>query len=396
MSIGRIILVVIDGCGVGAMPDAADYGDAGTATIPHTAQAASGLNMPYAQRLGLGNIVAIEGVPQHDKPTGCYGKMAARSPGKDSTSGHWEITGLILDQPFPTYPNGFPRELVAEFERLSGVETIGNITASGTEIIERFGPEHLKTGAIILYTSADSVWQLAAHEGVYPLERQYELCRIARELLSGEHAVGRVIARPFVGSPGSFERTTGRRDFSLTPFADTILDLMNKNGLKVQAIGKTWDLLAKRGFQSHVKTVSNDEGMKGIIKFARDDRQHDMAFANLVDFDMLWGHRRDENGFARALEDFDQGLGSLLETMRDDDLVIITADHGCDPTFDRHTDHTREYVPLLVYGHGTAAGVNLGTRASFVDVACTIAEIFGLKHKFGGASFLKQITGEQQ
>ncbi|RKX28241.1 MAG: phosphopentomutase [Candidatus Zixiibacteriota bacterium] len=391
MSFERIILIIIDACGVGALPDAADYGDAGSATIPHTAESAGGLNLPNCQKLGLGNIIEIEGVPPADAPIGCFGKMASQSAGKDSISGHWEICGLALGKPLPTYPHGFPLSLVTEFERRSGVATIGNVTASGTEIIERLGREHMETGALILYTSADSVWQMAAHEDIYSLERQYELCRISRQLLSGEHSVGRVIARPFIGTPGKFTRTTGRRDFSLVPPSDTLLDSMTKQGLGIKAIGKTWDLFAQRGFSSHVKTYNNAEGVEAIADFIEKDTQHEMAFANLVDFDMLWGHRRDVQGFAAGLEAFDQDLGKLLPLLHEDDLLIITADHGCDPTYIKHTDHTREYVPLLIYGRHAKSGVNLGTRATFADVACTIGDIFKVEHKYIGQSFLQDI-----
>jgi len=318
--------------------------------------------------------------------------MMEKSPGKDSTTGHWEIGGVILPRPFPVFPDGFPPALVREFERRANVKTIGNKTASGTEIIKELGQRHLKTKEIILYTSADSVWQMAAHEDPYPLERQYELCRIARDMLTGEYAVARVIARPFVGPPANFTRTAGRRDFSLKPPQDTILDLMVNKGLKTVAIGKIWDLFAGRGISNKVKTVNNDEVMSAIIDFAKNDKSHDMAFANLVDFDMLWGHRNDEVGFAEGLEAFDRQLGNLLPSLTDKDLLIITADHGCDPTYKKHTDHTREYVPLLVYGKKAKGGIDLGTRETFADVACTVGEIYGIQHSFPGKSFCREIV----
>ncbi len=394
MPFKRVILLIIDACGVGELPDAAQYDDSAAATIPNIARAVGGLSLPNCQKLGLGNITRIDGVPPHKSPDGCYGKMAEKSPGKDSTTGHWEIGGIILPEPFPVFPDGFPTELVQKFERQANVKTIGNRPASGTRIIEELGERHLRTGEIILYTSADSVWQMAAHEDQYPLERQYDLCRIARDILTGQYAVGRVIARPFIGSPGNFTRTAGRRDFSLKPPQDTILDLMVKKGLKTLAIGKIWDLFAGRGLTHKVKTADNAEVMAAVIDFVKNNKSHDvadLAFANLVDFDMLWGHRRDAVGFAKGLEEFDRHLGDLLPLLRDDDLLIITADHGCDPTYTKHTDHTREYVPLLVYGKNAKQGINLGTRETFADVANTLGEVFEIDHQFPGSSFLEEI-----
>jgi phosphopentomutase len=387
----RVVLIIIDACGVGALPDAADYDDQGAATIPHTADAVGGISLPNCRSLGLGNVVEIAGVPPNPSADGCWGKMAETSPGKDSTTGHWEIGGVILDKPFPLFPDGFPPELVKEFERRAGVKTIGNKAASGTEIIKELGARHLETKEIILYTSADSVFQLAAHEDIYPLEQLYEICQTARDLLTGPYAVGRVIARPFVGAPGNFTRTAGRKDFSLEPPADTFLDAMIKKGLTTLAIGKIWDLFAGRGLTDKVKTADNEEVMTAVIDFVKNDIVHDLAFANLVDFDMLWGHRRDAESFARGLETFDRRLGDLLPLLRDDDLLIITADHGCDPTYTKHTDHTREYVPLLVYGKHARHGIDLGTRATFADVACTLKEIFRLAHDFQGKSFYSLI-----
>ncbi len=392
MPFNRVIILIIDACGVGAMPDAADYLDSGASTLPHCADAVGGLLMPTCQKLGLGNIVPIRGIPTKTDPDGSFGKMAEQSAGKDSTTGHWEIGGVLTPTPFPTYPDGFPPSLVAEFEKRSGIKTIGNVPASGTEIIKQLGEEHLKTRKVILYTSADSVWQMAAHEEVYPIEQQYEYCQIARDLLQGEHAVARVIARPFIGKPGSFTRTPRRRDFSQPPWSDTILDLMLKAGRKTYAVGKIWDLFAERGLSSHVKTNDNDDGMEKLIDLIHHDTDHSLLFANLVDFDQAWGHRRDPLNFARALERFDSQLAEMLPLLRENDLLIITADHGCDPTFAAHTDHTREYVPLLVYGLGAKPGVDLGTRTTFADVACTVAEIFDLENEFPGMSFLPKIS----
>jgi len=386
----RVILIVLDACGVGEMPDAADYGDAGAATLPHVAEACGGLSMPHSARLGLGNIVPIAGLGATARPRACYGKMAEKSPGKDSTSGHWEIGGIILPQPFPVYPDGFPRELVEEFEHRAGIKTIGNIAASGTEIIEQLGHEHVKTGHIILYTSADSVFQLAAHEKVIPNERLYEICGVARELLTGEHAVGRVIARPFIGAPGKFTRTTGRRDFSLKPPDDTYLDRLTAAGITTVGIGKIGDLFAGQGLARTVKAENNRDVILRIIdEMKLLDRG--VIMANLVDFDMLWGHRNDAVSFGHGLEDFDRQLIMILGELQDDDLLVITADHGCDPTQLHSTDHSREYVPLLVYNHRIYPGIDLGTRESFADIAATVADIFGLDATFPGRSFFGDI-----
>ncbi|MCH7947753.1 MAG: phosphopentomutase [candidate division Zixibacteria bacterium] len=392
MKFKRAIILVIDACGVGELPDAADYGDIGSATIPNVARAVGGLNMPNCQKLGLGNIVEIEGVPPAEEPSGSFGKMAEKAAGKDSTSGHWEMAGVVIEKPFPTFPDGFPQNIVERFEKEASVKTIGNIAASGTEIIERLGKEHIESGAIILYTSADSVFQLAAHEDIITVERLYEICTIARQMLSGEFGVGRVIARPFTGKPGSFVRTASRRDFSLEPPDDTLLDLLNKSNRSILSIGKIYDLFVGRGITENIKTANNKEVMESIIETIENNSEYDLIFANCVDFDEKWGHRNDEKNFARSLEEFDVQLGNLLDKLRDDDLLIITADHGCDPTIKTSTDHSREYVPLLVYGKNAKAGFNLGTRETFADIACTLAEVFGLEHKFMGNSFLEFIT----
>lgn len=391
MTIKRVILIVIDGCGIGELPDASAYNDIGASTLTHCDEAVGGLYMPTAQSLGLGNIVPLKGLPPVDKPLGCYGKMAEQSCGKDSTIGHWEIAGLITDQPFPTYPNGFPLELVKEFEIAASVKTIGNCTASGTEIIERLGEQHLQTKEIILYTSADSVFQLAAHEDIYPVDKLYEFCTIARELLSGEHAVARVIARPFRGEIGKFERTTRRKDFSLKPHSKTLLSYLKNANLTTLAIGKIFDLFAGDGIATHLKTNSNLDGLLSLKKNIEHNNKHALIFANLVDFDEQWGHRRNPERFATALEEFDSRLAEIISSLHDDDLLIITADHGCDPTFQRHTDHTREYVPLLVYNKLMQHGKNLGTRKSFADIAKTITDIYQIENKLSGISFYKEI-----
>jgi phosphopentomutase len=387
----RIIIIILDACGIGELPDAFQYGDTGAATIPNIAREIGGLHMPYCGRLGLGNIVDIKGVPAASNPTGGWGKMAEKSPGKDSTSGHWEIGGVILERPFPVYPDGFPAALVAEFEKRAGVKTIGNFPASGTEIIKELGERHLKTAEIMLYTSADSVFQLAAHEEIIPLARLYEICKIARQLLKDEHAVGRVIARPFSGKPGNFQRTPNRRDYSLEPPSDTILDILQKNNIATTAIGKIDDLFAHRGISRVVEAHCNDEVIEKIIGEISGNK-FGLIFANLVDFDMLWGHRNDIDSFAKGLEQFDLKLKNILGLLQDNDLLLITADHGCDPTLKNSTDHTREYVPLLAYNRMMKRGVNLGLRSSFADVAQTIAENFEIRTSFPGKSFLKDIV----
>jgi len=388
--IKRVILLIFDACGVGALPDADRYGDIGAATIPNIAAELGGLKMPNCEKLGLGNIVPINGIRPTEQPNGFYGKMTAKSVGKDSTSGHWEIGGVILRKPFPVYPNGFPKELVDKFEKKAGLKTIGNYAASGTEIIKQLGEQHIKSGEIILYTSADSVFQLAAHEDIIPLDRLYEICRIARGILTGKDAVGRVIARPFIGQPGNFTRTANRRDFSLEPLSDTILDKMNARNIPVVSIGKIYDLFAGRGFSKAVKTKNNDEVMAKVIdEMTKTD--YGLIFANLVDFDMLWGHRNDTPAFGKGLEAADVALNNLFDVLREDDLLIITADHGCDPTLKDSTDHTREYVPLLVYNRQMKSGRNLETRETFSDVASTLAEIFEIENIFPGQSFYEKI-----
>lgn len=388
----RIILIVIDACGVGELPDAAQYGDVGASTIPNVADAVGGLKMPNCQALGLGNIVEIRGVPAVTAPQACYGKMLEKAAGKDSTSGHWEIAGVTLTEPFPVFPQGFPTELIQAFEKAAGVMVIGNFVASGTEIIEKLGEEHLRSKAVIVYTSADSVFQIAAHEELYPIPELYRLCRVARQLCTGKYAVGRVIARPFVGSNGKFQRTANRKDFSRLPPGETVLDVLVRHGRETLAIGKIYDLFAGKGITDSIKTSNNQEVMAAVIGAVRDDTRSSLVFANCVDFDQNWGHRNDEKGFATGLEDFDSQLGELLPLLADDDLLILTADHGCDPTLKHSTDHTREFVPLLVYSKKSRKGQNLGVRATFADIAATVADIFVLPWKGPGESFRKLIV----
>jgi len=378
----------------------------GTDTLSHVAAACGGLELPVLAALGLGNIPGVSGVPAADAPRACFGRMAEAGAGKDSTAGHWELAGLVVERPFPTYPAGFPRDLIEAFERAIGRATLGNIAASGTEIISRLGREHMETGRPIVYTSADSVFQIAAHESVIPPAELYSICAAARELLRGGHAVARVIARPFEGEPGRFVRTAGRRDFSLPPHGPTLLTRASEAGCGVLAIGKVFDLYAGAGVTEHQPSKGNARTMELLTRAVEDgggdsgdrsngcgDRNNGCGFiiANLVDFDMLYGHRNDPAGFARALEEFDRDLPGLLDRLAPDDLLLITADHGNDPTTPG-TDHTREYVPLLATGPAFAAGRDLGTRATFADAGATCAEHLGLPPLEAGHSFLAEMT----
>ncbi len=386
----RAIIIVLDSAGIGELPDAAAFGDAGANTLGHIAENVSGFTMPNMEKMGLGNIAPLRGVPPSPSPSGAYGKLGELSQGKDTTVGHWEIAGLVSERPFPVYPNGFPAELVEAFEKKIGRKTLGNYAASGTEIIKDLGEEHVRTGYPIIYTSADSVFQIAAHEEIIPLDELYRICRQARELLTGEHGVARVIARPFVGKPGSFERTAHRHDFSFTPPADTLLDVIIKNGGKTYGVGKIYDIFAGKGVS---ETVSIEDNMDGVDKTleAMKEKGFSLIFTNLVDFDMKYGHRRDTGAYAEALEDFDRRIPEILNARGPEDILFITADHGCDPTFTVHTDHTREYIPLLVNGQPVRPGVNLGTRGSFADIAQTIGEYLGLPRMKYGKSFLRDI-----
>jgi len=385
----KAVIIVLDSVGIGALPDAKRYGDEGSNTLGNCAAAVGGLKLPHLEQMGLGRLADIQGVLPVDKPTASFGKMAERSPGKDTTTGHWEIAGVILDRPFPVYPHGFPSEVIEPFKERIGRDILGNKAASGTAIIEELGALHMRTGRPIVYTSADSVFQIAAHEEVIPLEELYRMCRVARELLTGEHAVGRVIARPFRGRPGSFKRTANRHDFSLAPPAPTILDVLSKNGLEVAGIGKIHDIFAGRGITRSLPTASNAEGVDKTLELLREEFSG-LIFTNLVDFDQLYGHRNDPAGYSRALEEFDGRLPELTGILGTGDMLIITADHGCDPTT-ASTDHSREYVPLLVFGHRLAGGVDLGTRSSFSDVAATVARFFGLNFPVG-EDFYRQIA----
>ncbi|WP_334109378.1 phosphopentomutase [Thermodesulfitimonas autotrophica] len=380
-SIRKVAIVVLDGTGIGALPDAGRYGDEGSNTLGNLSEAVGGLKVPHLQQLGLGNIGPIKGVPPAAKPVAAWGKMAERSPGKDTTTGHWEIAGVILDRPFPVYPNGFPPEIITAFEERIGRRVLGNKPASGTAIIEELGAEHMRTGYPIVYTSADSVFQIAAHEEVIPVAELYRMCEIARSILTGEHAVARVIARPFVGQPGTFRRTERRHDFSLPPPRPTLLEALTARGYTVAGIGKVSDIFAGRGITQSIPVKNNAENIRRTIEAVR-EMVPGIVFTNLVDFDTLYGHRNDPVGFARALEEFDAALPELMAAVAPNGALFITADHGCDPTTPS-TDHSREYVPLLVWGPRLREGVALGVRATFADVAATIAEFFDFSWDVG-------------
>lgn len=385
---------MLDGVGVGAAPDAHAYGDRGSDSLGNTARAVGGLRLPNLGKLGLGNTCNIAGVPPEATPAACFGKLTPRAPGKDSTSGHWELMACLLDSPLPTYPNGFPSEIIEAFKAATGRGVLGNLPASGTEIIKDLGEKHAESGDLIVYTSQDSVFQIAAHEDVVGVDELYRCCEIARRMLVPPHGVGRVIARPFLGKPGGYYRTERRRDFSIAAPAPTVLDALTSAGNKVLAIGKIDDLFAGRGITRAVHTAGNREGMRLIADAVRsrggESGDAEMIFANLVDFDTMWGHRNDPRAYALGLEEFDSFLNELLPALRDGDLLIITSDHGTDPTTES-TDHSREYVPVLAYHRGLAGGTSLGTRDTLADVGRTVADNFGVPGKFAGRSFLKDL-----
>ena len=382
---------MLDGAGIGAMPDAPEWGDAGADTFGHILESRA-VRLPNLQRYGLGNIRPLQALPPLDHLTGSYGRCALRSNGKDTTTGHWEMAGIVLERAFPTYPNGFPTPVIDRFIKETDVPGIlGNIPASGTEIIKQLGEEHVKTGKPIVYTSADSVFQIAAHEEVIPLNRLYEICEIARRILDGENKVGRVIARPFLGQPGSFYRTENRHDYAVPPPRENLLPALADEDLDVVCIGKIASIYDSMGVTQELTAKNNEQSINQTIK-ALEDSSRGLIFSNLVDFDMLYGHRRDTEGYAKALEHFDSRLPEIESAMRTDDVMMITADHGNDPTF-RGSDHTREYAPLLVYGKNAQPSVNLGTRDSLADIGQTIADNFGLELG-NGTSFLDRINAE--
>jgi phosphopentomutase len=388
--VARVALLILDGVGIGDAPDAYLYGDEGSNTLGNTARVVGGLHLPHLQALGLGNIAPIEGVPPTDSPRAAWGRMTERSAGKDTITGHWEMMGLVGTRPFPTYPDGFPAELIAEFERRTGRPVIGNRPASGTVIIEELFDEHLATGALIVYTSADSVFQVAAHEDVVPVEELYRCCRIARELLVGEHCVARVIARPFIGAPGNLRRTERRRDFALPPPEPTVLDHLAAAGVETWAVGKIEDIFSGRGIAHAAHTGSNAEGCALVLRLLR-ERIEGLIFANLNDFDSKFGHRNAPEAYAQALAEFDAALAELLPALGEDGLLMITADHGTDPTT-VSTDHSRERAPLLVTGAG-ARPVALGTRDTFADVGATLCALWGAVAPRIGTSFAGELFG---
>lgn len=388
--INRVIILLLDGVGVGELPDAKIYNDEGSDTLGNLSKVSGGLNLPNFKELGLGNIHPIIGVESVNSPLASYGKMKEVSAGKDTTSGHWEIAGLKTLSPFPVYLEGFPPEVIKSFESAIGCKTLGNIPCSGTEILKQLGPEHIKTSFPIVYTSADSVFQIAAHEEVIPVEKLYEMCHIARKLLQDKYNVCRVIARPFIGKFPKFIRTDRRKDFSVPPPEKTVLDYAKEQGYKVYGVGKIEDIFAGHGLTDSIHITDNADGLNQTLKVIR-KKNKGIIFTNLVDFDTLYGHRNNAEGFVKALEEVDMFLPKLLKALSSDDMFIITADHGCDPTT-ASTDHSREYIPLLVYGQKVASGINLGVRETFSDIAATIKEVLNLKGELEGKSFAQELN----
>lgn len=388
MKIARVILIVLDSVGIGALPDAHLYNDEGSNTLGNIARLYPDLKIPNLTALGLGNIDTTNALPKTESPLAAYGKAIEQSAGKDTTTGHWEICGVILENPFPTFPNGFPKTFIQQFEQAIGTSTLGNKTASGTAIIKELGVEHLETKFPIVYTSADSVFQIAMHESIYAVEEQYRICKIAREMLVEDLEVGRVIARPFVGEAGDFTRTKNRKDFSVSP-PYTLLDALQENNKAVYSIGKIVDIFSGKGIDHYTKTANNQEGIEATLKAIKSPSTG-LIFTNLVDFDMLYGHRRDVVGYAKALMEFDLALPNLLSNLRPDDLLIITADHGNDPSAPG-TDHTREFIPILNYGQQIKAGQYIGIRSTFADIAATVAEALGVDFETKGRSYFSEI-----
>lgn len=386
----RAILIVLDSVGVGELKDAKSYGDEGSHTLDNVYKTCKGLEIKELENLGIGNIEGVNGPKKCDAAIGAYGKSIEASKGKDTVTGHWEISGVILEEPLNTYPEGFSKEIIDEFKKRANVEGIlGNVVASGTQIIEDLGEEHVKTGYPIIYTSADSVFQIAAHEDVIPLEKLYEMCDIARKMLVDKWAVGRVIARPFIGEAPNFKRTSNRRDYALDPFNKTMLEYLKEANYEVAAVGKIEDIYNGKGITASVHTKSNMDGVDKTLDYM-DTVKEGLIFTNLVDFDMLYGHRNDAIGYGKALEDFDNRLQEIYNKMTDEDILIITADHGCDPTTSS-TDHSREHIPVLVYGKNVKPGVNIGTRETFADIGKTILDFFNVENELVGKSFLNEI-----
>jgi len=391
MSINRVIVIVLDSVGIGEAPDAAAFGDVGSHTLGNIARAVGGLQLPNMEQMGLANIAILAGVVPQYEPQAAYGKMAEVSPGKDTTTGHWELMGIHLPQAFPLYPNGFPPEVMDRYEAETGRGWLGNYPASGTVIIEELGEEHIRTGKTIVYTSGDSVFQIAAHEEIIPLEELYRICRIAREILRGEHEVSRVIARPFIGTPGNFTRTANRHDFSVKPPQPTVLDSIKEAGLMVYAVGKIVDIFDGEGITDSIHTADNMDGVDKTIAAMRDRRERGIIFTNLVDFDAKFGHRNNPEGYAKALVEFDQRLPEVYDALAEDDMLVLTADHGNDPTTPS-TDHSREYVPILISGATIKSGVNIGVRPTFSDLAATITDVLAVKPPPAGTSFKSMIV----
>ncbi len=388
MKIKRVYIIVLDSCGIGAEPDAAQFGDHDCNTL-RSIVSSPYYSTPNMKKIGLFNIDGVDYAEKETAPSGSFARLQEKSMGKDTTIGHWEIAGIVSSKPLPTYPNGFPAEVIAELEKAFGRKVLCNKPYSGTQVIHDYGQEHEKTGALIVYTSADSVLQIAAHEDVVPVETLYEYCRMARRILHGKHSVGRIIARPFVGKYPNYERTPRRHDFSLLPPAETILDVLQKNNLATVCVGKISDIFAARGVGRHIPINGNEDGMNKTIA-TLDDEFHGLCFVNLVDFDMKYGHRRDVDGYAKAATAFDGQLSTFMGKMHTDDIVMITADHGCDPKAPG-TDHTREYVPLLIWGEQVKAGINLGTRPTFADIAATVADLFNVELSTQGTSLADKI-----
>lgn len=389
-NIQRVIIFVLDGVGAGAAPDADQYGDVGSNSLSNTAKAVGGLNLPNLEAFGFGRITPMKGVLAVDPAKGSFGKLTPRSAGKDSVTGHWELMGIYLEKPFPVFPEGFPPEVIRKFKELTGLDVLANKPASGTAVIQEFGEEHMRTGKPIVYTSADSVFQIAAHEDIIPIEKLYELCKISRQMLVGEYGVGRVIARPFIGErAGEFQRTSRRHDYPRYPASDTMMDKLLSAGFEVYATGKIDDLFGNRGISVTNHTTNNHDSILATIDFMKKDFKG-LLFANLIEFDQIYGHRNDPRGYADALEGFDGFIPQILENMKSDDVLMIVSDHGVDPTTES-TDHSREFSPLLVFGHNIKSNVDLGIRGSYADVGATIAEIFSLEPSQIGTSFLDKI-----
>ena len=385
----RVIWMIIDSVGIGALPDSEKFGDVNVNTLGNIVKNYKDIKLPNMLKLGLGNIDGIDSLEGVESPIGVFGRASEVSKGKDTTTGHWEMTGVLVETPFRTYENGFPKEIIDEFERKTNRKVIGNKPASGTAILDELGEQQMKTGEVIVYTSADSVFQIAAHEEIIPLDELYKMCEIAREIMMGDNAVARIIARPFIGQPGEFERTSNRRDYSLSPFEDTVLDNIKNSNLDVIGVGKIEDIFNKQGITEAIHTKDNMDGVDQTINYMKKEN-NGLIFTNLVDFDSKYGHRRDVKGYKEALEEFDARIPEILENMKDDDILIINSDHGNDPTY-KGTDHTREYIPMLIYGKNVKDGLNLGTRSSFADIGATVADILNVKMPKHGNSFKNDI-----